>query len=316
MFYLDFEINIFCSIILYLFINVYTIDFFHILRTYTSFHIFTKLRLCKMQSFDCSLRDVQNLSFGGSKTTSNLPAKKEDSIRHYDMKKRDTFVTNQLTITNPAKQIHSTDDDVVDVKKDNQTNNVACNCNIESRFAKKICCLCTLIYFVILYQLCIKNTSSSTHLQDVKVKDHVQLPVIASVISLLFTQLASTFLPENFFFMQMTLVFHNMISICVLIVYFLQQIDLTWLIFFGFVCLHVQIGSVQIFKNRFNCSQNALYFIIGLFLAAVLNVIVVIVLILKDSPLYSLVLHSILLILLAVNVLLVFVSTNFVHGIT
>lgn len=267
-----------------------------------------------MQSFDCSLRDVQNLSFGASKTATNLPAKKEQSSRPYDMKKRD--IASQITITTPAKQMHSTDDNVVDIKKDIASNNVACNCNIESRCTKKICCICTLIYFVILYQLCIKNNTSSTHLQDVKAKDHIQIPVIASVISLLFTQLASTFLPENFFFMQMTLVFHNMLSIGVLIVYFLQHIDLTWLIFFGFVCLHVQIGSVQIFKNRFNCTHDALYFIIGLFLAAVLNVIVVIVLILKDSPVYSLVLHSILLILLAANVLLVFVSTNFANGIT
>ena len=104
-----------------------------------------------MQSFDCSLRDVQNLSFGGSKTICTLPVKKEDSIRHHDMKKRDTIAMNQLTITNPTKQIHFTDDNVVDVKKDNGTNHVACNCNIESRFTKKVCCLCTMIYFVRLY---------------------------------------------------------------------------------------------------------------------------------------------------------------------
>lgn len=267
-----------------------------------------------MQSFDCSLRDVQNLSFGAAKSIPNSASKKEQSIRQQEMKKRD--ITNPITITNPVKEIHSTEDNVVDIKKDIVLNNAVCNCNIESRSTKKVCCLCTLIYFVILYQLCIKNNTSSPHLRDVKAKDHIQIPVIASVISLLFTQLASTFLLENFFFMQMTLLFQNMLSICVLIVYFLQNIDLTWLIFFGFVCFHIQIGSVHIFKNRFNCSQNALYFIIGLFLAAVLNVIAVIVLILKDSPHYSVVFHSVLLLLLAANVLLVFLSTTFTSGVT
>ena len=61
-----------------------------------------------VQSFDCSLRDVQNLSFGSSKSTSHgsskstshLPAKKETISRPYDIKKRDV---TQPVIGNPVE---------------------------------------------------------------------------------------------------------------------------------------------------------------------------------------------------------------------